>query len=149
MSGAGRNIYGQIWKNFINSFKSIGAQHKGNYKGQDNFGNKYYEIPADPSRGRRKTARWFEPLEKDNYGQEISGEWESWLRNRRQEPPTEEEVMRNLAIAQLKKKNAAILEAKADAERGYKIENIDEKGISSFPKYDEYEQMPGKKKDEK
>lgn len=144
MSGPTRSAWGTVFNNFIKSFRTINRQHKGDYKGQDNFGNKYYEIPADPQRGRRKTARWFEPSVKDTYDQEISGEWESWLRNRRAEPPTEEEVTRNLAIAQLKKKNAALLEAKADSERGHKIDIVDEKGMGSFPKYDEYEMMPGK-----
>lgn len=146
MSGPTRSAWGTVFNNFIKSFRSLKAQHKGDFKGQDNFGNKYYEIPADPQRGRRKTARWFEPPEKDNYGQEISGEWESWLRGRRTEPPTEEEVARNLAIAALKKKNAALLEGKADIQRGHKIEIQDEKGIGSFPKYDEFEIMPGLKR---
>lgn len=54
--------------------------------------------------------------------------------------------MQNYAMAQMKKKNAAVLEAKADAERGHKIEFETTKGPGSFPKYDEYEVMPGKKK---
>lgn len=51
--------------------------------GEDYFGNKFYEIPKDPSGARRKTARWFEPLEKDNHEQEMAAEWEAWLRGRR------------------------------------------------------------------
>lgn len=56
---------------------------KGNLKGEDYFGNKYYEIPADPSGGRAKTARWFEPVDKENHEQEMTAEWASWLRGRR------------------------------------------------------------------
>lgn len=51
--------------------------------GEDYFGNKYYEIPKDVSRGKSKTSRWFEPAEKDNHEQEMAAEWESWLRGRR------------------------------------------------------------------
>lgn len=144
MSGPTKNVWGVVWKNFINSFRP--RQIKGDFKGQDTFGNKYYEIPADPSIGKRKANRWFEPPEKDNYGQEISGEWESWLRGRRLTPPTEEELNKNLAIAQMKKINAAALEGKADVDRGHTIQIEDEKGYGSFPKYDEYEVMPGKPK---
>jgi len=36
----------------------------------------------------------------------------AWLRGRRETPPTTEEIMKNLAISDLKKQNAAELEAK-------------------------------------
>uniref|UniRef100_A0A336MET1 CSON000606 protein n=1 Tax=Culicoides sonorensis TaxID=179676 RepID=A0A336MET1_CULSO len=144
MSGPTRNVWGNVFSNFLKSFRT----RKPNvvFRGQDNFGNKYYEILADPDRNRSKKSRWFEPPDKENTGQEISGEWESWLRGRREEPPTEEELARNLAIAQLKKRNALLLEGKADEARGHKIVNVDEKGLGSFPQYDEYEVMPGKSK---
>lgn len=69
---------------------------------------------------------------------------ESWLRGRRKDPPTPEELEKNYAIAQMKKINYAKLEAKADEERGYKIESKTEKGMESFPDYQgEYEKLPG------
>lgn len=70
-----------LWQNFINSFRI--RQVKGDLKGEDYFGNKFYEIPKDLSKGKTKTSRWFEPVEKDNHEQEMSSEWESWLRGRR------------------------------------------------------------------
>jgi hypothetical protein len=36
----------------------------------------------------------------------------AWLRGRRQEPPSEDEVLRNQAISDMKKENAAELDAK-------------------------------------
>lgn len=30
----------------------------------------------DPRRGKRKPSRWFEPIEKNNFEQELPAEWE-------------------------------------------------------------------------
>jgi len=144
MSGPSRDIIKHIFTLFVQSFKP--KRMKSEFRGEDYFGNKYYEVPADPQAGKRRPERWFQPVQKENYGQELPGEWESWLRGRRKEPPTEEELLKNLAISDMKKRNALKVEAKADADRGYKIEHQDAKGMSSFPQYDEFEVMPGKKK---
>ena len=82
--------------------------------GEDILGNRYYEIPADPSRGRRRGRRWFtNEVSKhhdprghetvDGFDSEIPTEWESWLRFRRDEPPTEQQVLQSFALADLKK----------------------------------------------
>lgn len=69
------------------------------------------------------------------------------MRGRRKEAPTPEELMRNYAVAEMKKINYAKLEEKADQERGHKIELKEDKGAGSFPSYkDEFEVMPGVKK---
>jgi hypothetical protein len=31
---------------------------------------------ADPRRGKRNPSRWFEPIEKNNFEQELPAEWE-------------------------------------------------------------------------
>ncbi len=31
---------------------------------------------VDPKRGKRKPSRWFEPIEKSNFEQELPAEWE-------------------------------------------------------------------------
>lgn len=136
-----RDLLAIIARNFINSLKP--RKTKGNLVGSDYFGNKYYEIPAEPSIGKRKASRWFEPVEKEDFEQEMPAEWEAWLRGRRSEPPQEEEVMRNLAIMQMKKKNAAELDAKYVKTDQTEVKK-EVKGPLSFPKYDEYEIMPGK-----
>ena len=53
--------------------------------GEDYYGNKYFEIAANPSIGKRKPERWFEPSgeDKEIFDQERTAEWESWLRGRR------------------------------------------------------------------
>lgn len=76
-----RSVLRMILTNFLQSFKP--RQVKGNYMGDDYFGNKYFEIPADPSLGKRKATRWFTPVDKENFEQERTGEWDAWLRFRR------------------------------------------------------------------
>lgn len=78
-----RSIWGMIANNFLRSFKP--RQVRGNFMGEDYFGNKYYEIPPNPSVGQRKPSRWFVPVNKDDFEQEKTAEWESWLRGRRLE----------------------------------------------------------------
>lgn len=143
-----RSILKMIFTNFINSIRP--RQITGNLKGTDYNGTKYYEIPANPSIGKRKPQRWFEPIDKENFQQEIPGEWEGWLRGRRPEPPSEEEVLRNLQLIHTKKENAAKLEAKYATEVDQTLLPPETRGAESFPKYgDEYEVMPGKSIDSK
>lgn len=70
-----------LFQTFIKSFTP--RQINGKLMGEDYHGNKYYEIPADETKNKRKTSRWFEPPEKENHEQELTAEWESWLRGRR------------------------------------------------------------------
>merc|ERR1711862_600720 len=104
---------------------SVGRQLDQEVKviGNDIFGNRYYEIPADPSRGKRRGRRWFthessnhqDPrihTNVDGFDNEIPSEWDSWLRFRRDDPPTAKQVLQSYAIADLKKRNAADLERK-------------------------------------
>ncbi|XP_028130449.1 NADH dehydrogenase [ubiquinone] 1 alpha subcomplex assembly factor 2 [Diabrotica virgifera virgifera] len=134
-----RSILAMILRNFINSLKP--RQFSGTLIGKDYFGNQYYEIPANPSIGKRRASRWFDPPKKEDFMQEMPAEWEAWLRGRRKLPPTEEEVMKNLAIMQMKKKNAIEVDAK-----GGKMTPMT-KGIETFPKRTEYETIPGRRDD--
>jgi len=141
-----RSILKMIWTNFVNSLRP--RKISGNLMGKDNFGNKYFEIPADPSIGKRKDSRWFEPPAKnhlDKFDQDMPAEWEAWLRGRRKVPPTDNEVLQNQAIADMKKVNAAELEKEYNPQ---KLEAPPEPYTSKgFPKYDEYETKPGDKQD--
>lgn len=153
--GAKRDLLKIIFQNFINSFRP--RQIRGNFMGEDYFGNKYYEIPADPSTGKRNPSRWFEPPDKEAFDQELTAEWEAWLRYRRSEPPTREELIQNLQIIELKKRNAAELDAKyAKLKGGEEVSStsssaaaVKEDTIGSFPKYDDYEIIPGKETSKK
>uniref|UniRef100_A0A1Q3FLC0 Putative mimitin mitochondrial n=2 Tax=Culex tarsalis TaxID=7177 RepID=A0A1Q3FLC0_CULTA len=142
-----RSLMKILFQTFMNSLKP--RQLKGNLVGEDYFGNKYFEIPANPSLGQTRNQRWFEPTEKEAYNQEVTAEWEAWLRGRRKEPPTEEELLRNLAIMRMKEKNAAELEAKHAKPKDLTELEKNTTGMGSFPQYDDYEVMPGKGKREK
>nr|XP_021193558.2 NADH dehydrogenase [ubiquinone] 1 alpha subcomplex assembly factor 2 [Helicoverpa armigera] len=136
MSGPTRNVWAIVARNFINSFKP--RQIRGNLMGKDYIGNDYFEIPADPSIGKRKPTRWYSPPKGQDFQDPIPAEWESWLRGRRLEPPTEEEILKNLAIAQMKKENAAKIEVKRLAEGG-SLPSIPEKGHNSYPTYPDFQ----------
>lgn len=135
---------------------------KGNLMGEDYFGNKFYEIPADPKTGKSKTSRWVEAVDKEDHMQEMAAEWESWLRGRRYDldnfknflsddaiiyrklPPTDQELMKNLAIMNMKKKNAALIDDKLGRPQDHAALKKDETGEkAAFPKYGDYEAMPG------
>lgn len=143
-NGPKRDLLKIIFTNFINSFRP--RQIRGNFMGEDYFGNKYYEIPANPQLGKRKSSRWFEPANKEEFDQELTAEWEAWLRFRRTDPPTREELIQNLQIMEMKKRNAAQLDEKYVKLKDNTMETSapKEDTIGSYPKYDDYEIIPGK-----
>lgn len=51
--------------------------------GKDYIGNSYFEIPAEPSAGKRKPTRWYNPPKGQDFQDPIPAEWEAWLRMRR------------------------------------------------------------------
>jgi NADH dehydrogenase [ubiquinone] 1 alpha subcomplex assembly factor 2 len=144
MAREGRGLFRAVWNNFVSSLKP--RQIQGNLIGKDHFGNEYFEIPPDPSRGKRNPSRWFLPKggENNNFDREVPTEWQAWLRGRRAEPPSPDEIAANLAIIEMKQKNAALLEQKfpraPPPELGKEV-----KGVDSFPKYDDFEDVPGRK----
>lgn len=75
----GRPLIKIIFENFLKSFRP--RKWKGTLVGEDYFGNKFYEIP--PGEGNERRQRWFEPVEAENHEQEMTAEWEAWLRGRR------------------------------------------------------------------
>ena len=107
--------FARLVTNFLNSWKKgrhIDSQAQ--VVGEDFLGNRYYEIPADPSRGKRRPRRWYTSTASnyhdprgsniaEGFDNEVPSEWESWLRNRREVPPTESEIVQSYAIADLKK----------------------------------------------
>ncbi|XP_014356537.2 uncharacterized protein LOC106709282 [Papilio machaon] len=134
-NGPHRHLWRIVFQNFINSLKP--RPIRGNNMGKDFSGNIYYEIPADPSRGKRKPSRWYDPPKGNDFEDPIPAEWESWLRMRREDPPTEEEIEHNLAIAKLKQENAAKIEAKRLLDGG-SLPTTPERGAQTFPTYTEY-----------
>ncbi|XP_011304721.1 mimitin, mitochondrial [Fopius arisanus] len=130
-----RRIVVEIFRNFIASFKPRMSRIK--LVGEDYHGTKYYE---DPEAKARK-GRSFIPKDEENFEQEIPAEWEAWLRYRRHQPPTQEEVQANYEMMMMKKKNAAALEKHYAEEKGVSVDPPREKtGFESFPSYEEYKE---------
>ena len=140
---AQRDLLKIIFQNFMKSIRP--REFKGTYKGTDLFGNKYYEKAADPGVGRRKASRYFDPAEKNAFDAETSPEWEAWLRGRRDDPPTQEEMQYNKAFKEMKQLKAQELESglvKQPPQQSLEAK----RGPESFPSYgDEYEISAGYK----
>merc|ERR1712037_778382 len=88
------------------------SAEEGPMVGRDPFGNTFYEVPADPSRGKRRPRRYYQASttgQKDIMGKDwnagfdskMPSEWEAWLRHRRDQPPTDEQVLNSLAYAEM------------------------------------------------
>ncbi|KMR04635.1 mitochondrial-like isoform 2 protein [Lasius niger] len=101
-----RGVIKMIWNSFISSLKPRFARRR--LVGEDYYGTKYYEEDIRNSR-RTKAPRYFEPVNKEDFEQELPAEWESWLRYRRNDPPTREEIESNYRLAITKKENATKL----------------------------------------
>merc|ERR1712055_1007383 len=113
-----------------------------------------------PQLGKRRPTRWYDTKDTGQkndvgYRDEWAGfdtnlpsEWESWLRHRRADPPSENEIMQSMALAQLKKVNAAKLEEERKEEM--LAQGLDPNPPARqdhekvpFPKYEEYQSHPG------
>ncbi|XP_053975698.1 NADH dehydrogenase [ubiquinone] 1 alpha subcomplex assembly factor 2 [Hylaeus volcanicus] len=130
-----RGVMQLIWKSFVSSLRPA-MRHK--LIGEDYCGTKYYEIPV-PTNSTKKVYRYFVPVNKDDFDQELPTEWESWLRYRRRDPPSKEEIETNYEIAMTKKQNALQIKAKysSSVSETSKLE-VPKKGQQSFPTYEEY-----------
>ncbi|XP_046746684.1 NADH dehydrogenase [ubiquinone] 1 alpha subcomplex assembly factor 2 [Diprion similis] len=140
-----RGVIQTIWKHFTESLKV--RRFKGDLVGTDHFGTKYYETPLHATTSKTKPPRYFEPVDKDDFQQEVPAEWEAWLRYRRKEPPSEAEVLKNLALMKTKKTNATELERVVEASRSSKSKTAPLPEAIGFPTYKEYEYPTGFKKE--
>ncbi|XP_055354168.1 NADH dehydrogenase [ubiquinone] 1 alpha subcomplex assembly factor 2-like [Paramacrobiotus metropolitanus] len=115
---SGGRVRPSAWRtvitNFVNSLRKAPPRE---FIGEDYLGNRYYEQPT-PYSSNRKLARSLEPANRHKYHfehdarwEEIPPEWEAWLRNKRKDPPTAEEIQQNIALMLQKQANGARLEA--------------------------------------
>ncbi|KAH1169287.1 NADH dehydrogenase [ubiquinone] 1 alpha subcomplex assembly factor 2 [Mauremys mutica] len=68
--------------------------------GSDQFGNKYYTIPKHQTWAGQtiRERRLVEAVKQEEYKYEegnLPTEWDAWLRKRRKDPPTMEEIFKN------------------------------------------------------
>ncbi|KAG8456584.1 hypothetical protein GDO86_002385 [Hymenochirus boettgeri] len=78
--------------------RTVGAVRQ--HVGTDQFGNKYYFIPQQKTWTGQVTRerRIVEPVNKKEYEYQLGDiptEWEAWIRGRRKNPPTIEEILGN------------------------------------------------------
>lgn len=136
-----------IFWNFVNSLKPHNMKRV--LVGEDYYGTKYYEAKPTSTSTRTRPSRSFEPINKDDHTQDLPAEWEAWLRYRRRDPPTLEEIEASYKMAMLKKENAQSLEAKyTKAETKMLDLPAEKRGHQSFPTYKEYENY-GRNSEEK
>lgn len=142
----------RIFTNLKNSF--FIAKQSNDYVGSDQFGNEYYEKIADPERNVRgqryiKERGGASPQDIPD----VPVEWDAWLRGRRKNPPTEEEIKQNYVKMMQKKMRAQRIESKfsdTKADEEPKPDAITETIVSNnpktpFPKYEDFEDTPGQK----
>ncbi|KFM58385.1 Mimitin, mitochondrial, partial [Stegodyphus mimosarum] len=134
---SGRSVWRTIASNFLKSLRV--PFQKEIHVGEDHYGNNYFESPPRKGGIRKTATRWFVPKEEGDWQQNLPAEWEAWLRGRRQNPPTYEEVQRNLEIANLKKMRAAELEMN----RQDNIQVEKKKTIKGYPDLEELEKDAG------
>lgn len=134
----------RLWKIvFENFLKSLKPKVKEKPIGADSFGNKYFEVPADPQGGRRLPRRWFVPRNEEA-NVVPTPEWSQWLRGRRAEPPTIEEIAYNEAIADMKKVNAENIAQKFKLQSSEDNEVEHKPNTKGFPDMSEkFERQPG------
>ncbi|EFN77086.1 NADH dehydrogenase [ubiquinone] 1 alpha subcomplex assembly factor 2 [Harpegnathos saltator] len=131
-----RGVFKILWNSFISSLKPRYFRRK--LMGEDYYGTKYYEEEIRYS-NRQRPPRSFEPINKEDFTQELPAEWEAWLRYRRKDPPTREEIEDNYQLAMTKKKNAGELKQKYSQDNECPTLSISGvKTPGNFPVYEDY-----------
>lgn len=152
-SPAPRSIFRTIIFHFFNSIKPKQITKKGTQVGTDHYGTIYYEAPISEHTGKTRPSRYYATTkERDDFEQEIPPEWMAWLRFRRKEPPTEEEVLRNYNAMLQVKANVAKLEEERLKEKQEALGSPgavavakpeERETYNTFPVFKDYENYPG------
>ncbi|RUS86615.1 hypothetical protein EGW08_005631 [Elysia chlorotica] len=142
----------RFFTNLKNSF--FVAKQSNKYIGSDQFGNEYYEKIGDSDRNVRAQRFIKERSGASSHDiPDVPVEWDAWLRGRRKNPPTEEEIKQNYVKMMQKKMRAEQLENKYS---GIKTDDVSGPNVltetivsnnpnAPFPRYEEYEDTPGQK----
>ncbi|XP_012943190.1 NADH dehydrogenase [ubiquinone] 1 alpha subcomplex assembly factor 2 [Aplysia californica] len=149
-------LIGKFFENFKNSL--FVAKQKTKFVGTDQFGNKYFEKEGDDAHNLRASRYIEERKDLDRFDTpEVPVEWDSWLRGRREHPPSPEEIERNykkmmqtkIRADKLDMKNTEQKEseslAETESQTGIGETVVSNTQKSEFPVYEEYEITPGSK----
>ncbi|XP_074602385.1 uncharacterized protein LOC141856042 [Brevipalpus obovatus] len=158
MSDRGRGVLWKIFNGIRRSFENRESKNPYIFKGQDGYGNRYFE--SDSLNPLGKKTRISQPPKEVDRLNILSPEWEAWLRHRRDDPPSTEEVSRNLEAAKIRKQKAderlrtMLRENKEYVPRAREIRRQqDEREMhnpfnASFPRYPDLEESPSSEKKE-
>ncbi|KAF6199634.1 hypothetical protein GE061_005932 [Apolygus lucorum] len=137
----GRGLIASVLQNFFNSLKP--RQVSGKLIGKDYLGNSYYEVKPPVHSSRSRPSRYYIPKDNDatKFDEPLPAEWEAWLRLRRRDPPSTEEVAQNFQLMSSKKIKALEIDKR---HKGTEEDDQVVTGIKNFPSYGEYEKYPGK-----
>ncbi|KAK7490393.1 hypothetical protein BaRGS_00018372 [Batillaria attramentaria] len=144
-------LFARVWQGIRGAFGA--REQAARFVGEDHLGNRYYEKDPDQKRGRRGS-RWVEARDAAEgdmtFMPEVPSEWDSWLRRRRDNPPTQEELDRNYAMmirtqqrAKELERNEGKLPVDEVPEAPYTETVTEESFKSKFPKYEDFEIAPG------
>lgn len=105
----------RIFRNLRNSV----AFSKSNFIGEDHLGNKYYERVADEKSAKKgnRYVKSYDGQSKADSELEIPNEWNAWLRNSRDHPPTIKEIERNYMLMMRTRQRAMEADTKEDLEK--------------------------------
>ncbi|KAL5962736.1 NADH dehydrogenase ubiquinone 1 alpha subcomplex assembly factor 2 [Taenia solium] len=105
-----------FWSRLRSSFNALEVEVEGRLVGTDAMGNRYFEVEPDrnsetPHRASRPKRFFLLPGQRsveDSWMHlntelpRLPSEWDAWLRHRRADPPTEEEIEENTKAAQMR-----------------------------------------------
>ncbi|GAU94882.1 hypothetical protein RvY_06584 [Ramazzottius varieornatus] len=100
--------WGFAWGHLKNSLKW--TKSKKQFVGDDYLGNRYFEVVVTLGDEPARINRTFEAFNKERW-EDVPPEWEAWLRKKRDDPPSHEEIEGNLQLMRQKQLNAARLAA--------------------------------------
>lgn len=132
----GLGVFQKIFANLRSRVKHEGREAF--EVGKDHLGNRFFESPADPARGIRLPKRWYVGASQDSWSNPLPPEWEAWLRYRRDNLPSEEELMRNIHEGEKRKLLAEEIEKRLKPGRAAIPDPLYEK----YPSYKDYQKNP-------
>lgn len=137
-----QGIVGKIWRNIKHTIRVTRTPET--CVGQDENGTKFYERVPDQAKGV-KPLRRIEAADGDTWNApEVSPEWLAWLRYKRDDPPSPEEIEKNRIQSLRVQRRAMELERARQGEKSTERLNLNppkpnESNRRPFPKYEDYE----------
>jgi len=150
-----RDSWGRAWRLFLSATFSRGKNRAvKRYIGEDNVGNRYYELQGTTYGRGTQVSRGYDPPERVPSPQQPSVEWASWLQRQRRFPPSDEEIRMNAdgmqRIAEIQREESVNLERNAPKIETTGLGAADMEQKKNYPtdyeKVSGFEKAPGARK---